>query len=187
MAHKRPGRRRGRRPDPNARRRQTTRAGRRGEIDRGTSALRRKKRALTSREDVELSGPGVLFGHQLIDRHQYDVLGCVTVLLRRIARACGRTTSPAGLWSALLAAASRTAPSGEPVIGDHGARRALERICRQLDGSRALVVQLADEHQLPPVCLRAVEGRLTPRDEVQLELLRRGLDGLSVPPWHEAG
>jgi len=32
---------------------------------------------------------------------------------------------------------------------------------------------------LSAICIRAAEHRLTPRDTVQLELLRKGLDGIS--------
>ena len=174
-----PHRKRGRPYNPNSRRNQTTRAGRRGEVDRGSFRLRARKLALTMREDVELTGPGILFGHELLDRYQYDTLGYVTLLLRRIARSFGREASPAGIWVALLAAASRTPPGAPNLISDYGARDTLARICRRLDGSRDLVLELAEEGQMPPICVRAVEHRLTPRDLVQLELLRRGLDGVA--------
>ena len=55
MAHRR--RRIGRRYDPLARRRHTTRAGRRGgdARDRGSPLLRAKKRTATGREDIEVT------------------------------------------------------------------------------------------------------------------------------------
>jgi hypothetical protein len=90
-------------------------------------------------------------------------------------------SSPPGVWAAILGALIKTTPGLEPIIGDHGARRQLERICRRLDGSRDLVLELAEEGQMPPICIRAAERRLTPRDLVQLELLRKGLDGISSP------
>jgi hypothetical protein len=37
----------------------------------------------------------------------------------------------------------------------------------------------AAEAILPPICVRSAEHRLLPRDLVQLELLRKGLDGIS--------
>jgi hypothetical protein len=41
---------------------------------------------------------------------------------------------------------------------------------------------------LPPICVRAAERRLTPRDLVLLELLRKGLDGIAPPQaWQETG
>ena len=124
---------------------------------------------------------GVLYGFGHIDNAQYSALGWITLLLRRIARSFGRDASPAGVWAALLAAASRTPPSALAIIGDYGARDTLARICRRLDGSRDLVLELAAEGPMPPICVRAVEHRLTPRDLAQLELLRKGLDGISSP------
>jgi hypothetical protein len=152
-----------------------------GEVERGSPRLRARKLALTMRDDVEMTGPGILFGHELLDRYQYDTLGYVTLLLRRIARSFGRDVSPSGVWAALLAAASRTPPGAPVIIGDYGARDTLARICRRLDGSRDLVLELAAEGSMPLICVRVVERRLTPRDAVQLELLRKGLDGISSP------
>jgi hypothetical protein len=49
--------------------------------------------------------------------------------------------------------------------------------CRgeRLAGSRDLVLELAAEGPLPPICVHTAEHRLTPRDLVQLELLRKDL------------
>src|SRR5262249_54061343 len=140
MAHKphRTGRKRGRPFNPNAKRHQTTRAGRRGEKDLGAPRLRARKLHATGRPDVEMTAAGVLYGRGHLDNAQYSALGYVTVLLQVIARSCGRGMSPAGVWAALIAAASRTPPGAPPIIGDYGARDAPARICRQLDGSRDL-------------------------------------------------
>ena len=46
---------------------------------------------------------------------------------------------------------------------------------RQLDGSRDLVVALA-EGRCPPLVLRVTEHRLTREDEAELIQLRAGLD-----------
>jgi hypothetical protein len=124
---------------------------------------------------------GILFGHGHLDNAQYSALGWVTRLLQKIAWSFGTGASPAGIWAAIIAAASRTTPGMPAIIGDFGARRQLERICRRLDGSRELVLALAAEGPLPSICLRVLEHRLTPRDAVQLELLRRGLDGVTAP------
>jgi hypothetical protein len=184
MASKRKGKRRhggGRKYDPSARRHRTTRRGRRGEDDRdyGSALLRVRKLAITTRDDVEITPAGILHGRGHLDNLQYSSLGTVTRLLQMIARSFGRGMSPAGVWAAILGALIKTTPGFEPIIGDFGARRRLERICRRLDGSRDLVIELASEGPLPPICLRALERRLTPRDLIQLELLRKGLDGIS--------
>ena len=88
--------------------------------------------------------------------------------------------------TAMLGAATSGRPGFPPPSGDAGARDRLARICRQLDGSRELVLELAAEQRLPPICVRAAESRLTQRDGVQLELLRKGLDGISAPGWWAA-
>jgi hypothetical protein len=103
--------RRGRRGRPhkaNAKRRQTTVAGRRGEPDTGTTELRRRKRRATGREDLELTGAGVLFGHDLLDRQQFDTLGMITRLLQRLAVAWGGTDGVTGLWLSITSALIRT-------------------------------------------------------------------------------
>jgi hypothetical protein len=174
----------GRRFDPHAKRRFTTRYGRKHgheRIDRGSELLRAKKRLATGREDVEMTPCGILYGHGHIDRQQYDKLGWITMLLRRIARSCGRSASPQGLWSAILGALTRTTPGIAPIAGDQGARARLERILRRLDGSAGFILELAAEGPPPAICLRAAQRRWTPRDYVQLELLRKGLDGISSP------
>ena len=124
---------------------------------------------------------GVLFGHGHLDNAQYSALGYVTQLLQQVSRSMGRGVSANGLWSAIVAAGSGSAGYVLSLTGDLGARRQLERICRRLDGSRDLVLELAAEQGLPAICVRAAEQRLTPRDLVQLELLRKGLDGVSPP------
>lgn len=176
--------RRGRPANPHARRRQTTRAGRRGENtqDRGSTALRqRKHRLLAGREDLELSGAAVLLAHDQIDRQQYDTLGLITDWLQRSARAWGcHDGSPAGRWRAILAAASTGRQSGSITVppGADAARRQLDKLVRHLNGSHDLVLALADQG-LPPLVARVIEHRLTQADRLQLEQLRWGLDRFS--------
>jgi hypothetical protein len=129
---KKTGRRRGRPYNPHARRHQTTRAGRSGEVDRGSERLRAKKRRATGREDVEMTPAGALYGRGLIYNAQYSALAFVTPLLRRIARAMGREVSPAALWAAIVGAGTRTPLTALPLVGDHNARRVLAGICRRL-------------------------------------------------------
>ena len=36
---------------------------------------------------------------------------------------------------------------------------------------------------MPAIAVRAIAHRLTPRDLVQLEMLRKGPDGIGAPAW----
>ena len=121
----------------------------------------------------------MLLGHQLIDAQQYSALTLVTLWLQRIARAWGgKDGSCAGLWMALLGASTAT---GNPVIpvplGADKARYQLTRALRRLDGSRDLVIELA-EGRCPPLITHVLEGRITGADECALDLLRTGLDAI---------
>jgi hypothetical protein len=174
---------RGRPRKADAKRRRTTVLGRAPEVDQGTAQLRARKRAVTRREDLEITGTAVLFGHDLLDRTQYDTLGVVTGLLQRIARAWGgRDGSVNGLWSAISAAASSVgfapipAGDGRFSLADQG-RRQLERMCRCLDGSRELVIELA-EGKVPEIVLHVIERTMTAADAESLERLRRSLDDI---------
>jgi hypothetical protein len=107
--HRRRTDRRGRPRKPDAQRRRTTLAGRRPPSDPGTDELRRRKRAATGREDLEVNGAAVLYGHDLLDRAQYDTLGTVTELLQRVGRAWGqRDGNLNGLWEAITGALTGT-------------------------------------------------------------------------------
>jgi hypothetical protein len=167
-----------------AKRRRTTVLGRAPEVDRGTVQLRsRKRRIAAGREDLEINGASVLFAYDHLDRQQFDTLGTITLLLQRAARAWGgRDGSLNGLWSALLAAASSQGFVPIPV-GDSGfsladqARRRLERLCRKLNGSRDLVITLA-EGRTPDIIVRVLDRTLTAADTEALERLRRGLDDI---------
>jgi hypothetical protein len=181
-------RKRGRPRQANAKRRQTTVAGRRGAPDSGTAELRRRKRRVTGREDLELTGAAVLFGHDLLDRQQFDALGVVTALLQQAARGWGgRDGSVSGLWEAITGALVRAEFAPTPV-GDggfglaDGARRWLAQLVRALDGSRDLVIDLA-EGRVPPLVLHVLERPLDHEDEYALDRLRTGLDHIAARQW----
>jgi hypothetical protein len=142
-----------------------------------------KKLRATGRTDVEMTPAGMLFGRELIDRYQYDSLAFVTVLLRRITRSMGQQFTVAALWHGLLAAGSRPTSFVPPLLGDGNARLALARICQRLRGCRVRVIELAEERSIPPFVIRAVEHRLTQFDLVELEELRKGLDGIRASKW----
>jgi hypothetical protein len=188
MARRHTGRRRGRPRLAQARRRATTRAGRRGEvvIDGGTEELRRRKRLATTRVDVEMNAAGTLFGRGYLDAQQYDTLALIALWLQRAARAWGgRDGSCEGLWATIIGAMTATGFVAAPITANaawglaDAARRQLMRACRELDGSRDLIIGLA-EGRTPPLVVHVLEGRLSAADENQLALLRIGLDRIAL-------
>ena len=179
MAHRRRrADRRGRPRKANARRRATTVAGRQGEPDKGTRELRRRKRLATTREDLEVTPIAALFGHGLIDAQQHDTLALIANSLRRFAQNLGpKPSAVQGLWAALTGAAISSpgiVPAGVGPAADQ-ARRVLGRMLRQLDGSRELVLALAEDRP-PPLIIRVLEQRLARADEIALSRLRHDLD-----------
>jgi hypothetical protein len=182
-ARRRKGGKRGRKFDPNARRHRTDRAGRRGEVDLGAPRLRQRKLLILGRADLELTPASTLFALGHLNNLQFSKVGAVTMLLHRIARACGKHYSVSGLWAAIIACGSRPTSFLPPVIGDANARSALSRICHKLNGSRSLILQLAEEREIPGIVVRAIGRRLTERDALELERLRADLDDLHTPRW----
>lgn len=180
MASKRRRRldRRGRPRQAKAKRRETTRAGRQGESDKGTNELRRCKRLATTREDLEISPIAVLFGRGLLDATQYDTLALVADWLRRLAWNLGpKPDAVAGLWAALTGAASSShgiVPAGVGPAADQS-RYVLRRLLRRLNGSRELVLDLAENRPIRLV-MRVLEDQLTQADEIALAQLRHDLD-----------
>jgi hypothetical protein len=177
--------RRGRSRKADAKRRTaTTLAARAPDRDEGTSELRRRKTRATTRPDIEVSGAGVLYGRGQLSAEQYDALGLISTWLRRAARVWGgKDGSCEGLWHAITGALISTGFAPVPVdsvnfgLGDQ-ARRALQRACRTLDGSRALIIGLAED-RVPDLVLHVIEGHITPADEIELGRLRDGLDHLA--------
>src|SRR4029077_369427 len=104
-------------------------------------------------------------------------------LLQRTAHAWGgRDGSVSGLWASIVGGLVRTgfAPTPTGAAGSglaDAARRRLERVCRSLDGSRALVVDLA-EGRVPEIVVHVLERRLTAADAMVLERLRQSLDDI---------
>jgi hypothetical protein len=85
------------------------------------------------------------------------MLGTITGLLQFVAKAWGlRDGSVGGLWEAILAAATPL-PIGAVVpvpAGAEGARFRLTRLLGQLNGSRELVVAIAEGRVPPPAISR---------------------------------
>jgi hypothetical protein len=176
--------RRGRPRKANAKHRQTTRAGRGPDLDRGSEALRERKRRVTGREDLPLDGAAVLYGHDRLDRQQFDTLGMITEMLQRVARAWGgKDGSVTGMWMAMLGAMTATGFAPVPAVDGgfspaDGARRRLAQVYASLDGSRDLVIALA-EGKAPAVVLHVLDQHVTEQDEADLVRLRAGLDKIS--------
>jgi hypothetical protein len=102
------GRRRGRPRDPHARRRQTTRAGRRGlvVVDKGSPEMVARKRQVAkgSPGPIELiDAVGVLRAHGLVDLDELMTLRLCENWIARVRQARGLTgVSPAGLWATIV-------------------------------------------------------------------------------------
>lgn len=107
---------RGRKPQPTAKRRQTTREGRttgRDPVDLGTAELRRKKRAISA-EALPMDPLGALLARGVIELREYAAGLDVAELLATVARArAGGAVQ--NIWWQLLAGgwlpASRAAPA----------------------------------------------------------------------------
>jgi hypothetical protein len=93
-----------------------------------------------------------------------------------IARAWGGSQgSVAGLWGGILATLSRGRTVGVVPDGADAARLRLAKALGRLNGSRALVIALA-EGRVPPLVVHVLDGALTARDQDELARLRDGLD-----------
>jgi hypothetical protein len=137
---------------------------------------------LLGRLDLELDGAAILHVRGQLDREQYDTLGLINRQLAQLARGWGGDGGCGGLWAALTGALTPARPAPSAVdqllgVADY-ARDRLARACRHLDGSRRLVIALA-EGAAPPIVGRVIQHRITPADIVTLENLRQGLDRIA--------
>jgi hypothetical protein len=108
VSRRRTGRPRGRPKKRNARRRETTRAGRRGNpyVDLGTPQLRFLKMRIAGVDNIDITDHvTVLFARRLIDEGELITLHLVRNLLDRVRQARGLKLdlSVNGLWAALTA------------------------------------------------------------------------------------
>jgi hypothetical protein len=183
LSRKQTGRPRGRPRLAHAKRRATTRQGRKSGLDprdEGAPLLIARKMRMTGRPDIEMTAAGVLYGRELISNLDYSKLAEITKIIRNIRAAMGGDLSVAGIWSALIDR-SHTRATAQPLLGDHNARDRLERIGRRLGSSRMLALELAGEQTMPGICIRAAQHRLSADDLVTLDALRRDLDTISAP------
>jgi hypothetical protein len=83
-------------------------------------------------------------------------LSPIALHLRRFGQGWGGTASVNTRWSVIIAAMTRS-DGYAPVRGAAGARRQLARALAQLDGSRDLVIDLA-EGRIPPLVFHVLKG-----------------------------
>jgi hypothetical protein len=178
VARKRTGRRRGRPRKANAKRRQTTRYGRKNGhalIDHGTAELRTRKLTMTQRPDLELTPLGVLTGNGLIDEDELIALKLVETWLGRArrARSLRHNASVHGLWETLLS--GQGVVRGWPDFGQDAATRtsgdaAWWRLCQLHDFFADY--RCRDRFQ---IVLRVAGGEGMPADRAELVALKAGL------------
>ena len=141
MGRRRKGGKGGRRYNPDARRRHTTRAGRRGEAvpaDLGVERVRRDRLMLTGRADLEPTPLSVLYGRGKIDILQFNTgrsLGLLLAVVRGHAR-----SGVSGNWLAILAGGGHYGSAGSDTLSANDiaaieaqkAHRVLERVRHRL-------------------------------------------------------
>lgn len=171
MARKRTGKKRGRPADAQAKRRQTTRAGRRGEVveaDRGTRELRRSRRMATGSEDLPADALGMLLGRAVITLQEYHAGRDVAELLDVARRALGLVGRVHSVWASVLAG-GRFGRSPIEGAAAEWARRMLDRV-RQWIGDDSIfeLVLAVAEDELPG------SGRDVDRLRIGLDRVARG-------------
>jgi hypothetical protein len=171
MTRRKTGRRRGRPRLLHARRRQTTRAGRRGVIvhDSGTSELQAHRVSATGSADLPVDPLGILYGRGLIDKDHYLAGRDLGDLLEVARRDLGRS-SPQVSWMAIFGARG-IGPSEDR--GAEFARRVLERLSGRLAPELVALTFAVAEGQWLPFLYVVLAGGARP---VTVRRLRRGLD-----------
>jgi hypothetical protein len=137
----------GRRRDLYARRRATTRAGRRGGPDAVVERLKAKRRRTSTRADLGETSLDALLGRGVIDQAGYDAGVWLAVLLQLRRRASWLTlASVETLWKRLLVGSGGTATApvardgdvDRATIGDYAKRRLGAALCRARRRSSAM-------------------------------------------------
>jgi hypothetical protein len=163
--------RRGRPQKADAKRRATTVAGRRPDVDHGSPELVRRKVAVAngSAAPVELVDVvGVLFANELITDEELVVLRMLADWLRRLRVALGlRQASPGGLWVAITSGTGiGTIAMPTPVGGD----RALFRLGEVFEHFTAI-----DQLELLLLIIRIASNEAAPENAFELARLRYGV------------
>jgi hypothetical protein len=117
----------------------------------------------------------VLFGRDLVDAEQRDVLGEITATLRFLAYQLGPTPEAvARIWRQLTGAlipARSGGTRGAGPMADIAVRR-MQRILNRLNGSRDLVIALAEGRRVPRLVEHILDGKLDDADLADLEAIR---------------
>lgn len=161
MSRRKSGRKRGRPRQEHARRRETTRAGRRGNpfIDRGTDQLRIRKLAIAGRENIDLSDTiGILAARGIINAEETIVLRVLQISLDTVRRGRGLTAdmSVNSLWAALQAGGHRS--NAWPTPTNDGRRSPADAALERLTMVRNAFFVVGKLDQLDAI-MNIVEGR----------------------------
>jgi hypothetical protein len=175
-----PHRRGGRPRDPHARRRHTTRRGRKGLpeiVDEGSPELVARKKIASngSGAAVELVDyAAILLAHHLIDQEQHVMLATVATWLDRVRQTRDlSSTSVGGLWGAILSGQGGARKWTVPITSPDrrtGGDMAWFRVC-QIRNGFAQLRQL----ELLDIVMRVAAGEVMPRNRADLVQLHRGI------------
>ena len=179
----------GRPADPNARRRATTRAGRRGEvavIDRGSLELRRLRRRLTGDSDLPVDPLGVLLGRGLISQANYHTGRGIAEVIERVRQRLGvGQLSVQATWLAIIAGAGaiRGDSAGPSAASERWAVGQMARYARAIGEGAETLFDVCSGVWIPSgikgnrCIVRAARNEsLTPPERSLIDLLGRGLD-----------
>lgn len=173
-------RKRGRPPQPTAKRRATTRQGRAtgfDPVELPTDELRFKRLAMTLREDLPHDEPlAVLYGHGLITTEQYNTGRDIAEQLARIERG----DMVATVWQRILGAPGGGAIDYAPMTpAAERAARLIHRLMDRLSPEETRLFAVCAGYWTP-LTLRVAMGVTLRRNERQeLAVLQSGLDRIA--------
>lgn len=173
-------RRRGRPPQPSAKRRTTTRQGRAtgfDPVETPTDQLREKRLAMTGRTDLPHDEPlAVLYGHGLISTEQYNTGRDIAELIALLERGGIVAT----VWQRILGRPSGGAADYAPLsLAAERAARLLNRLLTRLAPAEAQLFRICGGCWTP-LTLRVALGFTLRRNERQeLAVVCAGLDRIA--------
>lgn len=183
-------RRRRRKSNPDARRRQTTRAGRAGIIDRGPERLRELRLLATGSQDLPVDPLAILLGRDLLGEAAYNAGRDIGELLSIVARSFG--AGFATTWRAILAGGAIHGSRFEPLSGPgERALRILARYSLKIgDPGIAALVFAVCAGEFYPFRLRFIERAvlrsMSARDYRAVAMVRSSLELIAALPSRRA-